>query len=903
MIVLHNKQMVMCLVAALCSLSSPASAIIDGAPVTSGEFASTVILTTSAGSCSATLVGPQVLITAASCVADGVEMRVGLNKIRCNRHPDYHPKVAADVALCLLDTELAGIPSERIASGTGSSSKIDKILLVGYGCTKRDGVDRQIGQLSAGEARVTRTSAADRNFLVATGASLCFGDAGGGAYLSSSGKHQLIGVNSSGNLNGKSLIWPLANTEFVSWANSWAAQHNAKICGLDESACRAGGGLSIEPEALAKVIAQLTQMIGMIGRPPQATIATADSPPANPNDLQRVTKVSVRKDNTVRELANLVCGSPQSDDYFEQFEQYHVRAGTLFTRETKFDHDIVVDFPACGVSSRVFETVVTAENDFPWKYYLPILNRKLTPLWKDFRRPGGSINKDENSEYFLDVLSALNPDINVFSPPPNIKIKVPLVPRKAAARQLDAMLPPTVQPIFSLQVAKDECTAPPELASYPFDAMRVLDIMRLNKDARGHPRGPVSILIADSGLFGAGRGMFPEIVLQKNGDFDSFAQSIDPTALLEGGDASHGTEVASVALGGPVLGRMNAISPSPRIQLVVKPIYRKFAQGGATWIGTEENLFDELYKTAMKYGSYIVNLSIKTQGEIPSLATQLSDRSPYMFIVAAGNAEGGATPHLGQDGTNPIFPAMYGGEGIGLYNLVTVAALHWDSQKKTLGLAPFTHSASNWIELAAPGCKIPVVSYDNSNRAWLSERRSGTSFAAPLVTFTAALIKSERGGGGSPVDLKRRLLISADLDPSLKSEIQDGRMLNIAKAVAVENDVLEIANSKRLVVGAVSFFLDGQPKTEDNSIQLKCSSALTTIKISDILKIRPRFGVEGAIPTAKVYLKPLSSGTTRLFRNFDCELPETLTVVMRDDERDAEESFGMSEIVDLVRKD
>jgi len=885
-------------------IGSPSYAIIGGTPVNTGEFAATLILTSPAGSCSATLIGPRVLITSASCVADAVQMRVsnGETSIRCDRHPDYQPMLTADVALCLLDQEIAGVPSERIPSGPMNLAKIERVILVGFGCTKRDGVDRQLGQLTAGEARLTKT-ASEKGLLSATGASVCFGDGGGGVYAGDVSKWQLLAINSAGDLKGRSALWPIATAEFIAWATTWSAQRNAKICGLDESACRAGGGLSIVPAEAALAGAQVSQVI----HESQVLIASADGVTTdNQNELQRVTKVLARKDATVRELASLLCGRPQGEDYFQQFEQYHARANTLYTRETKFDREVSVDFPACGVSAATYEMFTTIEGDYAWRYYLPILKRKLTPPWKDFERRKNFYVKDENSEYFLDVLAALNPETNVLALVPNAKLKVPLVPKKASARQFDAAVPPSTRPIFSLQSASDDCSLPTPLVNYPFNAARVMDILRLNRDARASPRGPVGVLVADSGLFGAGRGVFPEHVLLKSGPIDAFAQAVDPTSLLEGTDASHGTEVASLAIGGDVLGRMNAISQAPRVQLVVKPIYRKFAQGKASWVGTEENLFENLFGVAKKHGSYIVNLSIKTQAEISGLSSQLNESSPYLFVVAAGNAEGGVPQRLGSAGQSPIYPAMYGGDGNGVYNLIAVSALHWDAKKKGLRVAPFSHLGNEWIELAAPGCKIPVISYDASSRAWVAQNRTGTSFAAPLVTFAAALVKSERGAGGTPVDIKRRLLISADLVPDAASDVVDGRVLNIAKALAVENDVIELSGTGRLVVGAASFVLKGQQKTDDNFIEFRCltatGKAAVTARIGDILKIRPRFRQVGADQVAKVYLKPLT-GANRLFRNHECELPDSLAIVARDYERETEESFNMDEIADLVRRD
>ena len=121
--------------------------------------------------------------------------------------------------------------------------------------------------------------------------------------------------------------------------------------------------------------------------------------------------------------------------------------------------------------------------------------------------------------------------------------------------------------------------------------------------------------------------------------------------------------------------------------------------------------------------------------------------------------------------------------------MIAIAALYRDGATGWKR-APFSDFGTNHVELGAPGCAVPVVHYERDQEAWESvpHRENGTSFAAPLVSFTAALISNEKPDlSGSQI--KNRLLAAADLNPSLAREIIDGRSLNVVKAASLVQDV------------------------------------------------------------------------------------------------------------------
>jgi subtilase family protein len=78
-----------------------------------------------------------------------------------------------------------------------------------------------------------------------------------------------------------------------------------------------------------------------------------------------------------------------------------------------------------------------------------------------------------------------------------------------------------------------------------------------------------------------------------------------------------------------------------------------------------------------------------------------------------------------------------------------------------------------------------VLSGDGPERKLAIERQHGTSFAAPIVSFVAALLKSE---GLRAADIKRRLVLSAYHEPTIPARF--GARLDIETALALYNDVI-----------------------------------------------------------------------------------------------------------------
>ncbi len=146
-----------------------------------------------------------------------------------------------------------------------------------------------------------------------------------------------------------------------------------------------------------------------------------------------------------------------------------------------------------------------------------------------------------------------------------------------------------------------------------------------------------------------------------------------------------------------------------------------------------------------------------------------------LVVVAAGNRG------VPIDGGNPSYPAMSGARGVP--NLIVVGALDRNGNP-----ARFSNISADHVDLFAPGCAIPTELPDGS-KPYLN----GTSFAAPLVAFTGALIRALDSSLSTPGLAKRRIYATADYNPLLAGKSISDSQLNIIRAVYLYDDILTTA--------------------------------------------------------------------------------------------------------------
>jgi hypothetical protein len=884
--------------------AGPGFAVVRGRVVEGPELAewrSTVLFTSSSGAiCTATVVGPNVILTSAHCLGSGGS-RPGFGKIdgvvhplSCDVHPEYEPAGVADFALCKATSPLTGASIERVSTDPGSTAAGLTVTIAGYGCRLPDGVDRNLGQLAVGDAVVEEVEAGPSSQARVGGAALCFGDGGGGAFVNAGAKgapRLLVGVGARGDVRQVSWIALTASSAFTRWATKWTAEQQVEICGIaGESGCSFTGDVGLPPVVAATAAARNAVETLTLPSPPPVGPEVAGVP------LSRTVRVDARALERLEDIVERVCGNA-GRGYYDQLRAFsgippELKAGDALLADQE------IDLPPCppvDESAGFVERVVQPE-DTVWGYYLQVLREDPNAGWKDFQAPAG-VHGAARGLYFRDAFQALNPKVNVESLTEDHRVRVPSRPPSAVeSLPVAAASPRAGEPIFAVdEDADSKCTPYEGRLGHPYDLPGLLDVLARNKTRRRStaPRERALVLVADSGLYGVKQGVFSESVLVNTDQQESwpnYAASVMPPA--GGPKPMHGTQVASLLLGGPIFARVMAATEQ-RIRLIIERLYERRAQGAEEWYSLKENAYSAIGAAIRMYSPQIVNLSFKTTSEIDTIRSDLGLEGKTLWVAAAGNDDGA----LGQAFNHNYYPAVYNDAP----NLVVVAAID-AAADGALKLARFSNHGTPYVDIGAQGCKVPVLSYRVEQGDWVTSQASGTSVAAPLVSFTAALVHSEKNPGVTPIGLKRRLLASADLRPELARHIADGRLLNVVKAVAVFDDVVELKESGRLILGDLQFSNASGVLRENHSIEFVCGGTPTPIKVADLFKLVPEFPLARGGTVAKIYSRA-PPGSAHPFVSYECDLPMDLKVGVKDPETGI--VFGptpLNAVADVVRK-
>ena len=267
-----------------------------------------------------------------------------------------------------------------------------------------------------------------------------------------------------------------------------------------------------------------------------------------------------------------------------------------------------------------------------------------------------------------------------------------------------------------------------------------------------------------------------------------------------------------------------------------------------------------------------VNISTTFPQPIPNFDRFVGPDKNLLIVTSAGNK--GLT--LSED--SPSYPAVLGGNEVS--NLISVAAVDLNRT-----LVPGSNRSDRLIDIAAWGCGVPVLAYDEATGQMRSSLVSGTSFAAPQVLFAAAMILREQHDGGArprPVDIKLRLVASADLVPGLFGDVKHGRVLNLEKAVSAHTDLIELVSGGGLRRGRVTFGSSAGPNVKF------CGDA--TLPRGQILKVAKLDPIPPGQRQFLIYSGVRVAGAPPVFREWSCDaIP--LTVHFKDFFTGEEETF------------
>jgi len=216
-------------------------ALIGGRPADPKDWQASVYASMNNSRCSATIIGPQVLIIASHCVAHGgrASFSVGPNRYTsvCSRSPLYRRGTDHDLALCKIDKPVEGIKYEVINTDEDLIQEGKDILLTGYGCVRPGGGGGNDGVYRIGDAKIIRRSSG-YDFVVRGQAALCFGDSGGPAFIyldAEKTKRVQVSVNSKGDIRTTSYLTSLTTNASKEFISEWMKTNSVKICGIDQA--------------------------------------------------------------------------------------------------------------------------------------------------------------------------------------------------------------------------------------------------------------------------------------------------------------------------------------------------------------------------------------------------------------------------------------------------------------------------------------------------------------------------------------------------------------------------------------------------------------------------------------------------------------------------------------------
>lgn len=355
-----------------------------------------------------------------------------------------------------------------------------------------------------------------------------------------------------------------------------------------------------------------------------------------------------------------------------------------------------------------------------------------------------------------------------------------------------------IGPMSVKNIKKAECLeAGKDRADWPFDRQRVTSILatayaHAYKRQDGAPPATV-IRVVDTGFYLNSPALLPTAFRAKNpyeknptdgkddppknnwvddvyGIGPNKNGDVEPYPGHE--DAAHGTQVADLLLGGASFRNAQPnLDKMLKLHFVKASRSQMYSENGVT--KTAYPIGMDMVGYAMNYGQVranIIQLSIGSSDQLPTLLDTLATDKYMVWVVAAGNEE----RNLGVKAT---YPAAYG--GLASPRIITVGASDGTRQ-----LAEFSNKSKRYVDLLAPGCDIPGVGNNNT-----TTRLFGTSFAAPLVGFTIGLLRTI---GVEDISVaKARLYAGVDYDPRLKEDVASGGVLNIPKTLMIYQDAFQ----------------------------------------------------------------------------------------------------------------
>jgi hypothetical protein len=216
------------------------------------KWPATLVFTTKTLFCTSTIIGDNVVITAAHCLAEGLPARVHLNsespsKLTCDIDSAYTADgLQSDVALCKSVRPFPKkIKRENLDLTISDIRNGINLFLLGYGCRQPPppGEPPKLphGQLYGGLSGIVALPRdSDDHIFTQDGVVICDGDSGGAAYIlgdetASTGPRSIVGVNSGYDPKTRQSAIASLQSEIAKFVTDWVRDHAVTVCGINST--------------------------------------------------------------------------------------------------------------------------------------------------------------------------------------------------------------------------------------------------------------------------------------------------------------------------------------------------------------------------------------------------------------------------------------------------------------------------------------------------------------------------------------------------------------------------------------------------------------------------------------------------------------------------------------------
>ncbi|WP_293643114.1 S8/S53 family peptidase [Sphingopyxis sp. RIFCSPHIGHO2_12_FULL_65_19] len=455
------------------------------------------------------------------------------------------------------------------------------------------------------------------------------------------------------------------------------------------------------------------------------------------------------------------------------------------------------------------------------------------------------------------------------------------------------------QLISNLEVSPADCPGADGNPDWPIPQAAFREALAINRAGSDHAvLPPQNVLIVDTGYFpgmtgpaipaafhGRMRGIDPRSLYREIG-VNTASRVDDPTPLAGLPHASHGGEVAATLLGGRFLDRTDHAAHLPKV------VFASVAQSSAGGPFLDVGAIMRAYRHAVGSKIPVINTSLSATSQRDDFEFTLKALGDQALLVtAAGNVSG--PPQEFVPGS-PYWPGALGGNPLGAAPATVISVGAHDPEGRLLA---FSREGEAHVDLLAPGCRIPTYSFDPASGAVTDVLRSGTSYAAPIVSMVAAKLSAE---GLAPAAIKDRLIVSADVDERLHARVWSGGRLNIAKALSISHDFVEYGKAQP--DGTVVRHVVRGELLNRHDAPLICG---VQVQLGALRKLALSRDPTGARPPIwrGWRMNPNAGALSRIERLAACSvMPSDAFLAIRNREGGAEVRIPLPEIIDFVAR-